>query len=131
MNNAPYLVTVTGASDDLIEVDGEVQLEVDAYNTSEKKPYLVALSTGTLLSVFYGHGGIWRVLVLDVGSASVRVETGSARQGGNDVATVASDKPITWCVAGEGSVAYSKPDAVEVTPGAAVEVVPEVNDGEH
>ena len=51
---------LTGASDDLIEVDGDITEEL-GYRDIEGKGDLVAFSTGTVLRIRYDQEGIWRI----------------------------------------------------------------------
>jgi hypothetical protein len=68
---------VYGASDDLIEFDGDLRGEVGCYGTHEKEHgVLVVFSDGTLLEVKYGKGdaGIWGIAILNQGSLFDRIE---------------------------------------------------------
>ena len=61
---------IYGASDDLIEFDGDVDGEVGCYGTDDdKQGVLLVCSDGTLLEVKYGKGemAIWAVLVIKSG----------------------------------------------------------------
>lgn len=65
-------ITIYGASDDLIEVDGDIREEFSGMDASEDEPFMVAVSDGTLLSIAYGvGGGFWRIHVLRPGTAAV------------------------------------------------------------
>lgn len=64
-------ITVSGHSDDLIEIDGDLSEEWDAYSTgdfdgSEEGAYLT-FSSGTLLRIRYTTVGVWRIDVLALG----------------------------------------------------------------
>jgi hypothetical protein len=64
---------IYGASDDLIEFDGDVSGEVGCYSSREDKdrPALVICSDGTILTAIYGdadNGGIWKFTVKHQGS---------------------------------------------------------------
>lgn len=52
---------VYGASDDLVEVDGDVRGEVGFYTTREGESGCVFLSDGTILRIAYDSNGIWRI----------------------------------------------------------------------
>ena len=69
---------IYGASDDLIEFEGDVRGEVDCYGTDKEgaQGVLVICSDGTILEVKYGKGGaaIWGVVVLSTGSLLTGVE---------------------------------------------------------
>ena len=64
-------VTVYGASDDLIEVDGDVTEEFYASN-DEDLVYL-AFSDGTVLKVLFDAEGIWRITHKRRGSSEVEI----------------------------------------------------------
>lgn len=65
---------VYGASDDLVEVEGDVRGEIDKYNTSEEKPVRLAFSDGTILAWWYNDDGLWKVKVEAKGTLLDRVE---------------------------------------------------------
>lgn len=58
---------VYGASDDLIEFEGDVDGEV-GYFSSEGQSALVVCSDGTVLLMHYGEPGIWRITILTSGA---------------------------------------------------------------
>ena len=73
------MTRVYGASDDLIEFDGDLRGEVCVGLSSEQYPLgtLVAFSDGTILAVRYGKpaaGGVWAIDVLWRGSLFDRHE---------------------------------------------------------
>lgn len=63
-------ITIYGASDDLIEVDGDIREEFGHYwgDDDDEKVYL-AVSDGTLLKVQYDSEGMWRFAPVSRGSA--------------------------------------------------------------
>lgn len=69
---------VFGASDDLIEFEGDLLGEVGCYGTNDDDDMgvLVGFSDGTLLSVKYGKGGqgVWGITVLRQGDLFDRIE---------------------------------------------------------
>lgn len=70
---------VYGASDDLIEFDGDLHGEVSACSATEEAPLgnLLAFSDGTVLAVRYGKpaaGWVWAIDVLRKGSLFDRCE---------------------------------------------------------
>lgn len=68
---------VYGASDDLVEFEGDVSGEVGCYGTDDnERGVLIVCNDGTLLEVKYGKGGrgIWAVTVLKKGELLDRVE---------------------------------------------------------
>lgn len=60
-------ITVYGASDDLIEIEGGLREEFEAADGSMN--YL-AFSDGTVLSVVYGKDGLWTLRRVVTGTAS-------------------------------------------------------------
>lgn len=69
---------VYGASDDLVEFEGDVSGEVGHYtrDSDQDRGALVACSDGTLLSVKYGKptGGIWNITVVREGDLFAGIE---------------------------------------------------------
>jgi hypothetical protein len=71
------MTKIYGASDDLIEFDGDVSGEVGCYGTDDREHgVLVAGSDGTLLDVKYGKGGagIWGIQLLKAGELFEKIE---------------------------------------------------------
>lgn len=64
------MITVTGASDDLIEIDGDISEE---FYANDEDPNLLAFSDGTILRVDYTPAGVWRIVPVASGSATVRI----------------------------------------------------------
>ena len=65
-------ITVYGASDDLIEVEGDIREEFGCYrseNDWDENPLYLAVSDGTLLRVRYDNEGMWRFTPTSMGSA--------------------------------------------------------------
>lgn len=60
-------VTIYGASDDLIEIEGDLSEEFSAYNAKNTK---LAFGDGTVLAVTYSDVGTWRIRRDVQGSAS-------------------------------------------------------------
>lgn len=68
---------VYGASDDLIEFDGDFKGEVGCYGTDDSEQgVLVVLSDGTVLEVKYGKNdeAIWEVKALKKGTLLDRID---------------------------------------------------------
>lgn len=72
---------VTGASDDLIEIDGELQEEFNSLNCTDG---IMAFSDGTLLRVKYDDDGIWRFTPRYKGSLYDRKIDGDVEKDTND-----------------------------------------------
>lgn len=90
--------TVTGASDDLIEIDGELCEELEVYDCNDGT---LAFSDGTLLGVEYDNDGIWRFKVVFKGSCYDHKVEGCVNEdnGTNDV--VHFKEGLTWAVFGD------------------------------
>jgi hypothetical protein len=71
------MTKIYGASDDLIEFEGDVSGEVGKYGTDEaEQGVLVVFSDGTLLEVKYGKNkeAIWEVKLLKKGELFDRID---------------------------------------------------------
>jgi hypothetical protein len=93
-------VIVYGASDDLIEIDGDLNDEV-AYTGDEDEGILVAFSDGTVLRITYGANdeGFWRISRIVAGSAAYDHKPGEdEREDYSDRVTLEGD--FKWAVCG-------------------------------
>lgn len=90
-------ITVYGASDDLIEIEGDIRDEI---SPNDEEPAKLAFSDGTVLSVIYDDEGCWRVNRIAEGSAKMeKVEAaGPDTDNYSDRVTLTGD--IKWVVAG-------------------------------
>lgn len=88
---------VTGASDDLIEIGGELEEEFNAYDCLDGT---MAFSDGTLLSVDYNKEGIWRFTPIYKGRLFSKIEQGSVSEDTND--EVYFDPGLKWCAFSTG-----------------------------
>lgn len=61
-------ITIYGASDDLIEIEGDIREEFTPKEDGE--PEYLAFSDGTVLSILYTTDGFWRIQRLAVGTAT-------------------------------------------------------------
>jgi hypothetical protein len=91
------MIEVYGASDDLIEVEGDIGEEFNHYSTDDKPCYL-AFSDGTLFKVQYLEG-IWRIFFVAKGRCNSRLEQCTSDDG-SDHAYLTGEK-ITWVVCGD------------------------------
>lgn len=91
-------ITVSGASDDIISLTGDMQDEISPNN--EEDPMKLAFSDGTVLSIVYDNDGCWRVNRVVKGVAHMtKVEAvGPDTDNYSDRVTLVGD--IRWCVAG-------------------------------
>lgn len=89
-------VWVYGASDDLIEVEGDIREEF-ALSGGDNDRRLLAFSNGVVLSITYGPGGIWRITPV-VGEIEVKQAPERDDDSYTDRAFVRGE--ITWVVYG-------------------------------
>lgn len=66
-------VTIYGASDDLIEVEGDVTEEFNAIEFGGEQPAYLAFSDGTLLRIEYSDTGVWRITPIVRGAAGLTI----------------------------------------------------------
>ncbi|WP_433730778.1 hypothetical protein ACQP2Y_20990 [Actinoplanes sp. CA-051413] len=92
-------ITVYGASDDLIEVDGDIREEFP-YRSDEESGIL-AFSDGTVLRIAFDPDGSgnWRITPLAQGSAKLAIAQ-TAEEDDTDRANL--DGEIAWVVHGIG-----------------------------
>lgn len=79
--------TITGASDDLIELDGQIREEFSHYGYDDDQGCLLAFSDGTLLSIKYDDDGIWRIARLATGKCEYAHQPGDVVEDTNDLVT--------------------------------------------
>lgn len=69
---------VYGASDDLIEIEGDFREEDGCYACldDEHDPHYLIFSDGTILTIIYGKdiGGIWEIKLISKGSLFDRID---------------------------------------------------------
>lgn len=71
----PQTVTVYGASDDMIEVEGAITEEWDYTGHDDDWPGdVLAFSDGTVLRIAFTDHGIWRITPVTRGAADLRIE---------------------------------------------------------
>lgn len=92
-------ITVYGASDDLIEVDGDISEEFPylEHDTTPGGGDLLAFSDGTILRVAFGTDG-WRIAPVCRGSSPLTIEQHTDGEEGTDKATL----DAAWVVHGVG-----------------------------
>lgn len=97
-------VRVSGASDDLIEIDGDLVEEFGSGDPGEL--HYVAMSTGLLATITY-IGGFWRIAVLRPGTSAFTLVQGTdSTNDYTDVLTV--EGPVEWVVVGLDHVVKAK-----------------------
>lgn len=88
-------VTVYGASDDLIEIEGDIR---DEFTARDGINYL-AFSNGTVLSIEYDRDGMWRIRPLLGTGGTVRLVIADDPEGNyTDRATI--EGAVVWVVHG-------------------------------
>lgn len=95
---------ITGASDDLIEVRGELY---DEFNSFLCEKGIVSFSDGTLLRVKYDDDGIWRFETIFKGALFKERIEGEIEEDTND--EVYFHSGLKWCVfSDEMQVTFNK-----------------------
>lgn len=95
-------ITIYGASDDLIEIEGAFREEFSQYDPDENDEYTLAVSDGTLLGVYYDDEGIWRFPIIKKGMGSdvdKEEHDVSEENSYSDTVTITAEK-IDWVVFG-------------------------------
>lgn len=70
--------TITGLSDDLIEIEGDITEEFTAPGWNDDfEEGIITCSDGTALRFEYGKGGLWRFFPIFMGNLFVRVDQGN------------------------------------------------------
>lgn len=94
------MITIRGASDDLIEIEGDIQEEF-AYGADNEPEYL-GFSDGTLLQIQYGAGGqgFWRIVPIRYGTAKYsKIESTDEDENYSDRVTL--DGEVKWVLHGK------------------------------
>ena len=94
-------VKIYGASDDLIEVEGDIKEEFNFYPSDSSEFVYLAFSDGTLLKISYDSEGMWRISRVFSGSASFQKKEAISPDGDeySDVVEL-MDFDIKWVVLG-------------------------------
>ena len=92
-------MTITGASDDLIEIGGDFSEEFNYYSLNDDEKRYLGISDGTVLSVKYDKDGIWRFSPLCQGSSEYSKIEGNVEEDTNDIVTLKGD--IKWVLFGD------------------------------
>lgn len=94
------MIKVSGHSDDLIEIEGDINEE---FSWDDEEMYL-AFSDGTVLSIDYTDSGNWRINKIANGTASYdKIETSGLGKDYSDIVTLGGQNPIKflWVVCGK------------------------------
>lgn len=92
-------LTVYGASDDLIEIEGDIDEEFSYKDDDASQGDLIATSNGVVLRVEYGQAGVWRIRPV-VGAEKVEIILAPEDDESNysDRAVISGD--VRWVVQG-------------------------------
>lgn len=93
-------LTITGYSDDNIEIDGAIREEIGFCPDSETTACILAISDGTVLKVIYDEYGIWRVTRIVEGAATMTKVEGDVDKDTFDVVTLTWES-FSWVVVGD------------------------------
>jgi hypothetical protein len=91
---------ITGASDDLIEIDGQIREEF-TYSDNDDGD-LIAVSDGTVLRIKFD--GVWRITLVKRGTARVDIVQADEDDEGTDTATLDLIGSFAWVVQGSAIV---------------------------
>ena len=69
-------ITISGHSDDLIEIDGDIREEFSVWLNDDEVVYL-CVSDGTMLEIMYNDDGMWRMSQLVAGTAEYTKDEGT------------------------------------------------------
>lgn len=94
------VIEVTGASDDLIELDGDIR---DEFSYAGGRDRLV-FSDGTILTVEYDREGVWRIRPIEYGGASVMVRPAPDDNEDDYTDNVTLTGDIEWVLHGDQKV---------------------------
>jgi hypothetical protein len=92
--SAEKTVILSGHSDDLVELDGDIREEWTSYGEQA----VVVFSDGTVLEIEFKNPGVWRITTLASGGADLAIEQAPADDEDNysDKATLSGD--IRWAI---------------------------------
>lgn len=92
---------VTGASDDLIELDGDIYEEFGLHNDEggEDAGDLIAFSNGVVLRVRYSQSGVWRITPV-TGADKVSIVQAPEDDDDNYTDRATITEPVLWAVQG-------------------------------
>jgi hypothetical protein len=104
-------VTIYGASDDLIEIEGDLEEEFYVRNYSGREPVLLAFGDGTLLSIDMDPFGVWRISCTAHGTAFFEhdEDPGDDENRYSDRVTLTGD--LRWVLGAETSILHKIPAA--------------------
>jgi hypothetical protein len=90
-------ITVYGASDDMIEVEGDITEEFDYTGDTPNSGDLLAFSDGTVLRIRFDDAGVWRIVKVAGGPVDIAQAPEGDDSNYTDRATI---KGADWVVHG-------------------------------
>jgi len=95
------VVTLTGASDDLIEIDGGQVTEEFQYRPHGDGQY-VAFSNGVVLHIEYDRDGVWRIKPIRIpNDVDVNITQAPVDDTDNYSDRALVDGPVDWVMVGD------------------------------
>jgi hypothetical protein len=100
--SSPYVVTIYGASDDLIEIEGGQVTEELTYVPRGDGQY-IALSNGVMLHIEYDEDGVWRIKPVRIpNDIQVLIKQCPVASSGDEYSDRALvDGPVDWVLVGD------------------------------
>ncbi len=95
-------VTISGHSDDLIEVEGDIREEFGIDYDSHGE--LFAFSDGTIIQVQYSKVGVWRITPMVKGSGELTIVQAPVDDDSNYTDRATLDADIRWVLRGTNLV---------------------------
>jgi hypothetical protein len=97
------VLNVYGASDDLIEIEGDISEEFNLVD--DDKGDLLAFSDGTVLRIAYTNPGIWRITPVVRGTATLSIDAAMEDDDVNYTDKATLDGDVVWVA---HAVAYAR-----------------------
>lgn len=93
-------VTIYGASDDLVEIEGDLREEFSFYSDEDDEGRLLGFSDGTMLRVRYDEDGVWRFTLVHKGGAEMKKQEAPANDRNNYSDRITLTGDIEWVMFG-------------------------------
>ena len=93
------MIKVYGASDDLIEIEGDIREE---FSPRCEEPTYLAFSDGTVLRFDYTSDGLWKIYCIHTGSRKIVYEHQATDPDSDQYSDIVILDDITWVVCGDG-----------------------------
>lgn len=89
------MIVIYGGSDDLIEIEGDIDAEFYCHAEDEEDPVYLAFSDGTLISASKPTGAAWQLLVVFEGESEISIRADETTSN-----KITLDGPIKWAILG-------------------------------